>query len=450
MNLFDDLFRSAPMETILSDAEHVQSLLQFEASLARAEALVGVIPEPTARTIAAKCRVDLYDLKALAAGAKLSGNLAIPLLKQLTTLVAQEDKDAAQFVHWGATSQDVIDTATVLQLRRAFELIDRDLRRLMATLTSLVATYRHTPIVARTWMQQALPSTFGFLVAAWLDALLRDQERFNEIRVRVFTLQFGGAVGTIAALGHHGPAVAKALADALHLTLPPIPWHTHRDRLAETATALGLCCGTLAKIARDISLLSQTEIAELSEPSSDGRGGSSSMPHKRNPVTCAVVLAAGLRVPSLVSTMLSAMIQEEARGLGGWHAEWETLPEIVGLAAGALHHLEQMLSGLQVHTDRMKQNLELTNGLIFAEAVSMALAKNIGKLVAHQLVESACKTAVAEKRHLKDVLRHDSGVANHLSPVEIDALFDPQQYLGSAGKFIDAVLANARKLSPAP
>ena len=449
MNLLDDLFRSALMEIVFSDAEQVQSLLHFEAALARAEALVGIIPEPAARAIAAKCHTEFFDLKALAAGAALSGNLAIPLVKQLTALVANNDKDAAHFVHWGATSQDVIDTATVLQLRRAFELIDRDLRSLTITLTSLAVTYRHTPVVARTWMQQALPSTFGFIVAGWLDAILRDRDRLSEVRARVFTLQFGGAVGTLAALGEHGPAVAKALAGDLHLRLPATPWHTHRDRLAEVATTLGLCSGTLAKIARDISLYSQTEIAELSEPFSDDRGGSSSMPHKRNPITCAVVLAAGLRIPPLVSTMLSAMNQEEARGLGGWHAEWETLPEIVRLTAGALHHLAQMMPGLQIHAGRMQQNLELTNGLIFAEAVSMALAKHVGKMSAHQLVETACKTAVTEKRHLKDVLRHEATLENHLSPAEIDTLFDPQKYLGSAANFIDAVLAHAGRVSPA-
>ncbi len=422
-------------------------MLHFEAALARAGAVVGILPEPAARAISAKCRVDLFDLKALGAAAAHSGNLAIPLVRQLTALVAKDDKDAAHFVHWGATSQDVIDTATVLQLRRAFELIDRDLRNLIKTLSSLAEAHRHTTLVARTWMQQALPSTFGFIVAGWLGAVLRDRERLNDIRPRVFTVQFGGAVGTLAALGEDGQAVAAALAKELQLDLPPTPWHTHRDRFAEVATILGICSGTLAKIARDISLLSQTEIAELSEPFSDARGGSSTMPHKRNPVTCAIVLAAGLRVPPLVSTMLSAMIQEEARGLGGWHAEWETLPEIVRLTAGALHHLAQMLPGLQVHTDRMQLNLDLTNGLIFAEAVSMALAKRMGKLPAHELLESACRTSLAEKRHLKEVLIQDQALTNFLSIAEIDDLFDPRKYLGSAVKFTDAMIANANRLS---
>jgi 3-carboxy-cis,cis-muconate cycloisomerase len=447
MNLLDQLFRSTPVEIIYSDVEHLQCMLQFEAALAHVEARVGIIPESAARAIAAKCKADLFDQKELAIGASSSGNLAIPLIKQLTALVAKDDKDAAHFVHWGATSQDLIDTGAVLQLRRAFELIDHDLRSLTNSLVFLAQTHRNTPIVARTWMQQALPSTFGFIVAGWLDAVIRDMERFDEIRPRFLALQFGGAVGTLAALGTHGPAVAAALAEDLRLTLPAAPWHTHRDRFAEAATVLGICCGTLAKIARDISLLSQTEIGELSEPSSDGRGGSSSMPHKRNPVTCAVILAAGMRVPPLVSTMLSSMIQEEARGLGGWHVEWETLPEIVRLTAGAIHHLARMFPGLQVHSDRMRQNLEDTNGLIFAEAVSMALAAHLGKSAAHKLLESACYVAVTEKRHLKDVLSREPLIASELTASEIDSLFDPQKYLGSADRFIDAVLANTQRLS---
>jgi 3-carboxy-cis,cis-muconate cycloisomerase len=447
MNLLDGLFRSEPMERIFSDAEHLQSLLHFEAALARAEAEAGIIPEGAARAIAAKCQAELFDLKEIAVGAALSGNLAIPVVKQLTQLLAKEEPLAAGFVHWGATSQDAIDTATVLQIRRALELVDQDLLRLSETLAAMVERYRHTTIVARTWMQQALPSTFGFIVAGWLDAVVRDRKRFLEIRARVLTLQFGGAVGTLAALGTKGPAVAEALAKDLRLSLPAAPWHSHRDRFAEAATTFGICCGTLAKIARDVSLHAQTEIGELSELSSDGRGGSSSMPHKRNPVTCAAVLAAGLRVPPLVSTMLSAMTQEEQRGLGGWHAEWDTLPEIIRLTGGALHHLTNMLSALDVHTERMKDNLEATNGMIFAEAASVALALKVGKPAAHSLVESACKKAIAEKRHLKDILLQVTAQCGHLAPAELDRLFDAKAYLGSANIFIDRALAEAREFT---
>jgi 3-carboxy-cis,cis-muconate cycloisomerase len=447
MNLLDELFRSEAMEQIFSDAEHLRSLLHFAAALARAEAEANIIPEAAARAIATKCQAELFDLKAIAQGAARSGNLAIPVIKQLTALVAKDDPQSAGFVHWGATSQDMIDTATVLQLRRAFELFDHDLLRLTETLSALIESHRHSLIVARTWMQQALPTTFGFIVAGWLDAILRDRRRFSEICPRVLTLQFGGAVGTLAALGTKGPAVAEALAKDLLLNLPAAPWHTHRDRFAEVATTFGICCGSLGKIARDVSLHSQTEIAELSEPSSDGRGGSSSMPHKRNPVTCAVVLAAAHRVPPLVSIMLSSMPQEEQRGLGGWQAEWETLPEIIRLTASALHHLTTTLGRLQVHTGRMQENLQSTNGLIFAEAISVALADRIGKSSAHGLVETACKKAVAEKRDLKDILLQEVALRRHLTTADIDRLFDPQNYLGSADIFVDRVLTGARELS---
>ncbi len=443
MSILDPLFGSAALDQVFSDAERVQAILHFEAALARAEAAVGIIPEANARSISAKCRVENLDLSLVAQDAARAGNLAIPIVKHLTEAVSKDDKDAARFVHWGATSQDAIDTGVVLQLRRALELFDQDLQRLTGTLVSLAEKHRATPMVARTWMQQALPTTFGFVVAGWLDAILRHRVRLAEIRSRVFTLQFGGAVGTLAALGSNGPAVAKALAHELKLELPPVPWHAHRDRIAEVATTLGLCMGTLGKIARDISLHTQTEVAELFEPAGEGRGGSSTMPHKRNPVTCAAVLAAAQRVPGLVATLLSAMVQEEERGLGGWHAEWETLPELVCLVGGALHHLADMLPGLEVDTMRMRQNLEITHGLIFAEAVSMALGDRMGKMPAHMLVEAACKKALAEKRHLKDVLLQEQGWRGHLTPADLESLFEVRNYLGSAEEFTARVLSEA-------
>lgn len=443
MKLFDKLFRHDAMDRIFSDHEYIQSLLHFEAALARAEAQAGVIPEADARAIAAACHADHFNLEELAAQAALSGNIAIPLVRKLTELVAHGNKDAARFVHWGATSQDAMDTGLVLQLRRALEVIDQDLARLTGTLASLADKYRGTPVAARTWMQQALPTTFGFIAAGWLDALLRDRARLSELRSRNLTLQFGGAVGTLAALSGRGPEVARALSEDLHLPLPAIPWHTQRDRLAEIATALSLCVGTLGKIARDISLHAQTEVAELAEPAGEGRGGSSTMPQKRNPITCATLLAAAQRVPGLVATMLSSLVQEQQRGLGGWQAEWETLPEIVRLAGGAVRHLAEMLPGLQVDATRMRQNLDATHGLIFAEAVTMALGDRLGKMPAHLLVEGACKKARAENRHLKDVLREEQGLRGHLTPADLESLFDVRNYLGSAEEFVQRVLAQA-------
>ena len=449
MSLLDPLFRYEALDKLFSDEARIQGMLDFEAALARAEATSGIVPASQAQIIAGKCRAEHFNFSVIAKDAALSGNLAIPLVKKLTEIVAHVDKDAARFVHWGATSQDVIDTGCILQVRGAFNLIDQDLARLSGSLVTLAETHRATPIVARTWMQQALPTTFDFIVAGWLDAVSRHRNRLAEIKPRVLTLQFGGAVGTLAALGGRGPEVAKALADDLRLSLPSIPWHAHRDRIGEIATTLGLCTGTLGKIARDISLHAQTEIAELAEPIFEGRGGSSTMPQKRNPVTCAVVLAAATRIPGLVATLLSAMPQEEQRGLGGWHAEWETLPDIVRLSGGALHHLVEMLPGLEVDTQRMRHNLELTNGLIFAEAVAMALGDRMGKMPAHLVVEAACKKAREQNRHLKDMLREESGLRGHLTPADLESLFDVRNYLGSADEFIRRVVAEAREF-PAP
>ncbi len=449
MKLFDQLFRYDALERIFSDEAYIQALLEFEAALARAEAKAGVIPAADALIISAACRAEQFNVQELATHAALSGNVAIPLVKKLTGLVAKENKDAARFVHWAATSQDAMDTAVVLQLRRALEVMDQDLARLTSTLATLADKHRATPVAARTWMQQALPTTFGFIVAGWLDAVLRHRSRLADLRARNLTLQFGGAVGTLAALSGRGPAVAKVLADELRLPLPQIPWHTHRDRIVEVAAALGLCTGTLGKIARDISLHAQTEIAELAEPAGEGRGGSSTMPQKRNPVTCATVLAAAQRVPGLVSTMLSSMVQEQERGLGGWQAEWETLPEIVSLSGGALHHLAEMLPSLHVDAKCMLKNLDATHGLIFAEAVTMALGDRLGKLAAHSMVELACKKARLEYRHLKDVIRQDPSLQACLTPADLDRLFDVQNYLGSAEEFVRRVLAEVSSAATA-
>jgi 3-carboxy-cis,cis-muconate cycloisomerase len=440
MQLLDPLFRWQALDEIFSDRARVQRMLDFEATLARGEAHTGVIPPAAAVAIEKKCRAEYINFQQLAHAASRAGNLAIPLVKQLTALVAENDKQSARFVHWGATSQDVIDTGFILQLRDALDLISVDLDRLSRTSAKITAQFRATPLAGRTWMQQALPTTFGFKTAGWLDALTRHRDRFSELRRRIQVLQFGGAVGTLAALDGKGLDVARAVAGELHLELPDIPWHSHRDRIAEVATTMGLLSGTLGKIARDISLHSQTEVAELSEPTGEGRGGSSTMPHKRNPVTSAVVLSAAIRVPALVSTILSAMVQEDERGLGGWHSEWESLPEIIMLAGGALHHLAETLPGLAIHSEKMRENLDLTKGLIFAEVVTMALGSKIGRLQAHELVEAACRRATAAQKDLQAILAQDPAIARHLSSADLDRLFDPQRYLGVSNLLIERVL----------
>lgn len=445
MNLLDGLFRSEEVEKWLSDRTCLQAMLSFESALAKAESHAGVIPKSAVQAISQQCKAPLFDLDALSRAAKSSGNTAIPVVKALTALVAKNNAEAAGYVHWGATSQDVIDTGLILQLCGALTCIAADIDKLAHALAELATEHRSTVMVGRTWMQHASPITFGAKVAGWLDAIDRHRARLRETQARCLVLQFGGAVGTHAALEGKGDEVAKNLAQELKLPLAEIPWHSHRDRVAEIATTLGLLVGTLGKIASDISLLSQTEVAEVFEPAEKGRGGSSTMPHKRNPVACAAVLSAATRVPGLVGTMLAAMPQEHERGLGGWHAEWETLPEIVSLVGGAAHTVAALAPRLDVDAERMRQNLDETHGLIFAEAVSMALAKKIGKAKAHDVVEAACNTSRKDGRHLRDVVDDEPSINMHFSMDEIDALFDAQNYLGLAEEFVDRVVEASKK-----
>jgi 3-carboxy-cis,cis-muconate cycloisomerase len=443
-HLLDALFTTDAMRAIFSDQRRLQSMLDFEAALARALAHAGIAPSTAPAAIASQCRAESFSIEELGREAALAGNLAIPLLKHLTALVAKSDDKAAAFVHWGATSQDAIDTGLVLQLRDALALLDSGLANLSDALTLLVEGRISTVAAGRTWLQQAAPVTLGLKAAGWLDAIERHRARIHETRSNALVLQFGGAVGTLAALANRGPAVAAALAEDLKLPLPRLPWHAHRDRFAEVATTLGLLVGSLGKIARDVSLLAQTEVAEVNEPAAPGRGGSSTMPQKRNPVGSSVILAAAIRVPALVSIMLTAMVQEHERGLGGWHAEWETLPEICMLTAGALSHATEVVEGLEIHEAKIAQNLGATHGLILAEAVALALAKHIGRLPAHDLVEQACRRALKDARPLGDVLTEDAKVRAHLSADDLARLLDPKNYLGSAEKMSRDVLA-ARK-----
>ena len=442
-SLLDQLFSTSAMSELFFDASRVQRMLDVEAALSKAEAALGVVPAAAAEAIATKCDATLIDFAALGRDVALAGNLAIPLVKQLTALVAKDDQEAAKFVHWGATSQDVIDTALVLQLRDALALIEIDLQRLSSALVTLIKQHRSTLMVGRTLLQHALPITFGLKAAGWLDAITRQRARLSEMKPRVLVLQFGGAVGTLASLSGQGNDVATALAKALKLGQPDLSWHSHRDRVVEVATNLAILVGTLGKIARDISLSMQTEIGELAEPMAPGRGGSSTMPHKHNPIGCAVVLSVAARVPGLVSTMLTTMPQEHERGLGGWHAEWETLPEIVRLAAGALHHMCEVIATLKVDAARMKINLDATNGLIMAEAVTTALGKRIGRHSAHELVEQACRRAQIERKHLREVLVEDATLSAHIGEQELERLMNPVNYLGDSENFIQRVLRAA-------
>jgi 3-carboxy-cis,cis-muconate cycloisomerase len=444
MTMLDPLFGWEVTDRIFSDSVRVQRMLDFERALAAAEARLNVIPKSAGIAIAGHCRAELFDLLAIASAAAAAGNLAIPLVKELTKLVGQRDEEASRYVHWGATSQDVIDTGVVLQLRDAFDAIESELQQLSEKLAQLAQDHRRTALPARTWMQHAIPTVFGLKVAGWLDAMTRHRERLRETRERVLVLQFGGAAGTLASLGSDGLKVAQALSEELSLSLPSAPWHSHRDRIAEVGTTLALLVGTLGKITRDVSLQNQTEVGELFESAADGRGGSSTMPQKRNPVACAAILAAANQVPPLASALLSAMPQEHERGLGGWHAEWNILPELVRQAGGTLHHAREMIDGLQLDAARMSQNLDATHGLIFAEAVAAALAKHIGKHEAHELVEECCRQAIAKKKPLREILSGTAEIKSRLSSSDLDSLFQPLNYLGVAHEFIDRTIAASK------
>jgi 3-carboxy-cis,cis-muconate cycloisomerase len=440
--LLAPMLSSGPMRAVCDDATMLQHMLDFEAALARAEAACAVIPEHAAGPIAAACKASTFDLAALAEAATRSGNLAIPLVKTLTADVAKSDADAARYVHWGATSQDVIDTASMLTLRAGIDVLLVDLERAITGFAALARKHRNTPVVARTWLQHALPMPFGLKLAEYAAALNRSRLRVKRLRADTLALQFGGAAGTLAALGDKGVMVAEKLAAELKLPLPDAPWHTHRDRIAEAASVLAIIAGSCGKIARDISLMMQTDVGEAFEPSGEGRGGSSTMPHKRNPVASASALAAATMAPNLAATIFAAQVQEHERSAGPWHAEWPTLPTLMLVTSGALAAVVDIAEGLEVDVARMRANLDTTGGLIMAEAIAFALAEKVGKGEAHHLVEVLSKKAVAEKKHLRDVLAEDTKVKAQLSAETIASLLEPMTYQGTSQALIDRLLAS--------
>jgi 3-carboxy-cis,cis-muconate cycloisomerase len=435
------LFGDAGVAAELSGHATLQRMLDVEAALADAEASVGAIPRSCVAPIQTAANAELYDHAAIAAEAADAGNVAIPLVRQLTERVGSIDADAARYVHWGATSQDVIDTGLVLQLRAAVPVVLGHLERAARLAADHARRYADAPMPGRTWLQQATPITFGLKAAGWVDALDRARRRLAAALDEALVLQFGGASGTLASLGSRGLAVTDALATRLRLRVPDLPWHAHRDRFAQLGCALGVATGTVGKIARDLSLLAQTEIGEAFEAPVEGRGGSSTMPHKRNPVSAAVALAAAVRAPGLVATLIAAMNQEHERGLGGWQAEWDTLPELIVVAASGARALADALDGLVIDPSRMRANIDAAGGVALAEAIVMALAEPLGRDEAHARVEAAVRRATAERRSLRDVLGDDPMVTRHLDRSEIARRLSPDQYLGAAQAFVERVLA---------
>jgi 3-carboxy-cis,cis-muconate cycloisomerase len=436
------MLSSAAMRAVCDDLAYLQYMLDFEAALARSEALIGIVAPDGAEAIARACKSDTFDLAALAEAATRSGNLAIPLVKALTAEVARMDRDAARYVHWGATSQDVIDTAAMLTVRAGLDALLSDIERAIAGFARLAEKHRNTAVVARTWLQHALPMPFGLKLAEYAAALNRSRGRLLHLKRHGLALQFGGAAGTLAALGDRGWKVAEKLSEILQLPLPEAPWHAHRDRIAEAASVLAIVAGTCGKIARDVQLMMQTDVAEAFEPSGEGRGGSSTMPHKRNPVAAASALAAATMAPNLAATIFAAQVGDHERSAGPWHAEWPTLPSLLLVTSGALAAIVELAEGLEVDVSRMRVNLDATGGLIMAEAVAFALAEKIGKQEAHHLVETASKKAVAEKKALRAVLEKDPAITAHLSAAKIAQLFEPMAYQGVSQALIDRLLAS--------
>ena len=439
--LYGPLFASAAMRAILADRARVQRMLDVEAALARAEAAAGVIPQSAVEPIEAACRAERLDLAPLAEASMGAGNLAIPLVKTLTAEVKKSDAEAARYVHWGATSQDIIDTAQVLELAAVIDALVADLDRAVAGFATLAQRHRETPVAGRTWLQHALPIPFGLKLAGYGAALARSRTRLARLKAENLVLQFGGAAGTLAALGDAGLRVAEKLAAELKLPLPDAPWHGHRDRLAEIAAALAILAGSCGKLARDVTLLMQTDVAEAFEPAAPGRGGSSTMPQKRNPVAAPIALAAAAMAPNLAATILAAQVGEHERAAGAWHAEWPTFPALALVTSGALRAAVEIAEGLEVDATRMRANLEATGGAIMAEAVMIALGRKLGRLEAHHVVEEATRKASAEHRHLEEVLSEDERVTAYLKPDELERLFDPLAYQGVAQDFIDRQIA---------
>jgi 3-carboxy-cis,cis-muconate cycloisomerase len=427
------------MAAAFAPAAHVARLLEFEAALAHAEAEAGVIPAAAAEAIAQACQIERYDVAALYREAASAGTLAIPLVQALTAQVAGAGRS---FVHWGATSQDAIDTSLMVQMREGLDLLIGDLLGVCAACAALAERHRRTLMPGRTLLQQALPITFGLKAARWLALAVRQVGALRALRAGALALQFGGASGTLAALGDRGMRVAELLAEALDLPLPDLPWHAERDRVASIAAGLGVAAGGLAKIATDLVLLAQSEVGEASEAAAPGKGGSSAMPQKRNPVDATMALACARLAQAQVTTVLGAMAQEHERAAGGWQAEWSALPELFRAAAGAAARVRGALEGLQVDAGRMRANLEAAGGLLMAESVTMALAAHVGRPDAQQIVKAATARVADGGVAFRHALLDDPQVSAALSPEALDRALDPAGYLGSTDALIDRALAS--------
>jgi len=440
--IFRDIFSTEAMRRVFSDENRVQKYLDFEAALARAQARLGVIPREAADEIARHCTAGEIDYLKLKADTERIGYPVLPVVQQL---VARCRDGLGEWCHWGATTQDVTDTASVMQIGEGLRLVEADIAAIADALAALAHKYRDTPMAGRSNLQQAVPITFGYKMATLLAAFERHKQRLRELRARTLVGEFGGAAGTLASLGGRGLEVQAELMKELKLGVPAIAWHTQRDTVAEVGCFLGLVCGSCGKIALDVKLLMQTEVAELSEPFHQGRGSSSTMPQKRNPISSVYITALGAVVRQHVAALLEAMVEDHERATGPWEIEWIVLPEIFCLSAGALAQTLFLLTGLEVDERKMRANLDLTGGLIVSEAVMMGLAPFLGRQYAHDLVYDVCREAATTGRPLVDLLAAKGEITKHLDRAALTRLCDPTNYLGESGAMVDRVLGMRRR-----
>jgi len=441
--IWGSLYGTDEMREIFSDHTHLQYMLDVEAALARAQAKLGLVPRHVAEAVTAAAQVENLHIERIAASTRTVGYPVVGVVKELGRAAGEE---AARYIHLGATTQDILDTALVLQLRRACGELRHDLLALAQTLAKQAVRYRNTPMAGRTHLQHAVPTTFGLKCAVWAAPLATHIERLDTALRRICVVEFGGAAGTLAPLGANGIAVMEALAQELGLSVPDLPWHVVRDGLTEIVALLGFICGTIAKFALDITLLTQTEVAEVFEPHEVGRGSSSTMPQKRNPIASEYILAAARGVHALMPLMFSAMVQDHERGTGPWQTEPLVIPQCFVLTAGALAHARTIAEGMTVNIERMRQNLAATGGLIMAEAVATALTPMLGRAAAEETLASACNRTITEGRTLIETLRDEPMLRPYLSDAELQRLMDPASYLGSAGAFVDRVVARITAL----
>jgi 3-carboxy-cis,cis-muconate cycloisomerase len=442
--IFRDIFSTAEMRHVFSDETRTGYYLEIEAALARAQARLGIIPDKAAQEIVRQCKIGNIDLARLKQQTERIGYPILGVVQQIVDLCAD---GLGEWCHWGATTQDITDTAAVLQIRAALDLVEKDMEAIAAALADLSRRYRDTPMAGRSNLQQAVPLTFGFKMAALLAAMQRHRERLAQLRPRVLVGEFGGAVGTLASLGADGLKVQAELMKELGLAQPEIAWHTVRDRIGEVGCFLGLVTGTLGKISMDVKLLMQTEVAEVYEPFHEGRGSSSTMPQKRNPISCLYIHSTVALVRQHVAALLEAAVADHERSTGPWEIEWISLPEIFLLTSGALAQTRLLVSGLEVDAERMRANLDLTRGTIVSEAVMMGLGPHLGRQRAHDLVYDICRKVAATGEPLVDLLAKDPEISRNLKRAELEAMCDPGRYLGLAGEMVDQVLAREKRSS---